>query len=122
MLAFSSLSTRPEEADEKTFRKALLRALRVGREARQQREAQPAERPGNFGEAPGSSGEAPTLSNFFRKMLPFWKNPEKIWLNLAKIQQNSDRICEILEKNQKKIQQIVTKILRLETGAKECIV
>ena len=32
----------------------------------------------------------------------FWKNPEKIWLNLAKIQQNSGKICEILEKNSKK--------------------
>ena len=28
----------------------------------------------------------------------FWKNPEKYWLNLAKIQQNSGKICEILEK------------------------
>ena len=31
-------------------------------------------------------------------------------------------ICEFLEKIQQKFQQFLTKILRLESGAKECIV
>ena len=38
----------------------------------------------------------------FPKIAAFWKNPEKIWSNLAKIQQNSSKICEILEKKQQK--------------------
>ena len=58
----------------------------------------------------------------FQKNAAFWKNPEKIWSNLAKIQQNSGKNCEILEKKQQKFQQFLTKILRLESGAKECIV
>ena len=54
----------------------------------------------------------------------FWKNPEKIGylVHLAKIQQNSGKICEFLGKKQEKKQQFLTKILRLENGAKECIV
>ena len=59
---------------------------------------------------------------YFRKMLHFGKIPKKNWLNLVKIQQSSRKICEILGKKQQKIQQFLTKILRLENGAKECIV
>ena len=58
----------------------------------------------------------------FQKNAAFWKNPEKIWSNLAEIQQNSGKICEFLEKKQQTFQQFLTKILRLESGAKECIV
>ena len=58
----------------------------------------------------------------FQKNAAFWKNPEKIWSNLAKIQQNSGKNCKILEKKKQKIQQFLTKQLRLENGAKECIV
>merc|ERR1712078_292453 len=46
----------------------------------------------------------------------------KNWLNLVIIQQDSCKICEILGKKQQKIQQFLKKILRLENGAKECIV
>ena len=56
------------------------------------------------------------------KIAAFWENPEKIGQNLAKIQQNFDKICNILKKISKKIQQFLTKKLRLENGAKECIV
>ena len=52
----------------------------------------------------------------------FWKNPEKFWLNLAKIQQNSGENLEKKFKEYQKIQQVLTKFLRLESGAKECIV
>ena len=47
-----------------------------------------------------------------------WRKFSKIWPNLGKFGQ----ICEILEKKQQKIQRFLTKILRLERGAKECIV
>ncbi len=60
-------------------------------------------------------------------MLHFGKNPEKILLNLAKIQQNSGKIkfAKFWKKQQniqQKVQHFSTKILRLESGAKECIV
>ena len=44
---------------------------------------------------------------------------------LVKFSKNSAKSCQILQrfvKNQKKIQQFLTKKLRLENGAKECIV
>ena len=56
------------------------------------------------------------------KNVAFWKNPEKIWLNLAKIQQNFGKFCEMMGEKRQKIQQFLTKIFRLESGAKECIV
>ena len=68
------------------------------------------------------------LQNFFQefsKDAAFWKNPEKIWpkfgRNLAKIRQNL-AILRKFEKKQQNFQQFLTKILRLENGAKECIV
>ena len=83
----------------------------------------------------------PENSAFFRKNRQiFEKNPRKILhilnilekccileksrknlVNLARIQQNSGKICEILGKTEKN-QQFLTKILRLENGAKECTV
>ena len=51
-------------------------------------------------------------------MLHFGKIPKKfgqIWRKL-KIQQNSGKNCEFFVKNQEKIQQIITNILRLENG------
>ena len=57
----------------------------------------------------------------FRKMLHFGKIPKK----MVKFGENSAKfgqICEILGKKQQKIQRFLTKILRLERGAKECIV
>ena len=57
----------------------------------------------------------------FRKMLHFGKIQNKFGYIWAKIQENLGKICEILKKQQQ-IQQFLTKILRLETGAKECIV
>ena len=61
-----------------------------------------------------------------RKVAAFWKNPENFCLNLVKIRQNSDKInfenLRNFGKKQQKIQQFLTKILRLENGAKECIV
>ena len=61
----------------------------------------------------------------FPKIAAFWENPEKNWSNLAK---NSAKIQQILAnfatfcKNQQKIQQFLTKKLRFQNGAKECIV
>ena len=55
----------------------------------------------------------------------FGKIPKKIGYNLAKIKQNSDKICKNLQKfakNQQNFQQFLTKKLRVENGAKECIV
>ena len=55
----------------------------------------------------------------------FWENPEKNWLKFSR---NSVKIQQILGKfatfckNQQKNQQFLTKKLRLENGAKECIV
>ena len=42
--------------------------------------------------------------------------------NLAKIQQNSGKVSNILKKNQQKFQQFLTKKMRFQNGAKECIV
>ena len=54
----------------------------------------------------------------------FWA--EKNWLTLAKIQQTFGKIwvkfARFWKKNQQKRQQFLTEILRLESGAKECIV
>ena len=61
----------------------------------------------------------------FPQIAAFWENPEKNWSNLAKIQQkfsNSWQILQHFVKISKKIQQFLTKKLRLENGAKECIV
>ena len=55
------------------------------------------------------------------KITAFWENPEKIDQNLAKIQENSGKICKIMQKSAT-FQQFFTKKLRLENGAKECIV
>ena len=55
----------------------------------------------------------------------FGKIPKKIGYNLAKIKQNSDKIFKNFQnfaKNQQKFQQFLTKKLRVENGAKECIV
>ena len=51
-----------------------------------------------------------------------WENPEKIWSNLAKVQQNSGKKksgkfwqkLQQFVKNQQKVQQFLTKKLRLE--------
>ena len=54
----------------------------------------------------------------------FGKIPKKIGYNLAKIKQNSDKIFKNFQnfaKNQQKFQQFLTKKLRVENGAKECI-
>ena len=54
-------------------------------------------------------------------MLHFGKVPKK----LVKFGENSEKFSQILRnfrKKQEKIQQFLTKILRLENGAKECIV
>ena len=63
---------------------------------------------------------------YVRKMLHFGKiglKSRKNLLNLARIQQNSGKICEIFGKTEKKKnQKFLTKILRLENGAKECTV
>ena len=58
-------------------------------------------------------------------MLHFGEIPKKKRYNLVKIQQilaKFGQICEILGKKQQKIQRFLTEILRLESGAKECIV
>ena len=60
----------------------------------------------------------------FPQIAEFWENPLKNWSNLAKIQQNSGNILQHLQhfvNNQQIIQQFLTKKLRLENGAKECI-
>ena len=75
---------------------------------------------GNFGEARGSSDPF----ELFRKMLHFGKIPKKngeIWRKFSKICPNLGKFAKFWEK-QKKIQRFLTKILRLESGAKECIV
>ena len=62
------------------------------------------------------------FSNNFQKNAAFWKNPENIWLKFG---QNSTKFWEILQnicKNQRNFQRFLTKNLRLENGAKECIV
>jgi len=46
-----------------------------------------------------------------KKMVKFGENSAKFWQNLRNF-----------GKKQRKIQQFLTKILRLESGAKECIV
>ena len=57
----------------------------------------------------------------------FWENPEKIWSKFSKIQQKFSKILAKFAKfakfckNQQKIQQFLTKKLRLENVAKECI-
>ena len=72
----------------------------------------------------GSSGEAPTLSNFFEKCCILQKSRKK----MVKFGENSAKFGQIWEnlrnfgKKQQKIQRFLTKILRLESGAKECIV
>ena len=57
-------------------------------------------------------------------MLHFAKIPKKM-VKFGEIQQilaKFGQICEILGKKQQKIQRFLTEILRLESGAKECIV
>ena len=56
-------------------------------------------------------------------MLRFGEIPKKIGLNLAKIRQKVwQNLQNLQKKNQQKFQQFLTKKLRLENGAKECIV
>ena len=57
------------------------------------------------------------------KLLDFGKIPKKIGQHLAKIkiQQNSDKIFKICKKSVK-VSAIFNKKLRVENGAKECIV
>ena len=80
------------------------------------------------------------MCNFriFPKIAAFWENPEKNWSNLAKFSkfwQNLKKIVKNLglfgallqppapeKKNQQKFQQFLTNKLRLEIGAKKCIV
>ena len=59
----------------------------------------------------------------------FWKNLEKNWLNLVNIEHSAKFWQKFNLRNfgkklfkQQTIQQFLTKILRLESGAKECIV
>ena len=54
-------------------------------------------------------------------MLHFGKIPKKICQNLAKMQQNSEEILQNFVKHQQNFQQFLKKKLRLENGAKECI-
>ena len=56
----------------------------------------------------------------FPQIAAFWENPDKNWSNLAKIQQKFSKSWQNLQhfcKNQQKIQQFLTKKLRLENGA-----
>ena len=58
-------------------------------------------------------------------MQPRRPSPEKNWLDLEKIQQHFGNIRAKIAKfwkKQQNIQQFLTNILRLESGAKECIV
>ena len=58
-------------------------------------------------------------------MLHFGKIPKKvgyIWRKFSKILAKLWQNLRNFGKKQKKIQQFLTKILRLENGAKECIV
>ena len=58
----------------------------------------------------------------FRKMLHFGKIPKKIGKNLAKFSKFLTNFAKFRLKKQQNFQQFLTKILRLENGAKECIV
>ena len=58
----------------------------------------------------------------FRKMLHFGKIPKKIGKNLAKFRKFLTNFAKFCLKKQQNFQQFLTKILRLENGAKECIV
>ena len=65
------------------------------------------------------------FSETFRKMLYFGEIPKKIgqnWARFSKIQQKSGKFCKILLKKSAKLSAFSTKKLRLENGAKECIV
>ena len=59
----------------------------------------------------------------FPKIAAFWENPEKNWSNLAKIE-NSANLAKIATfcKKSAKNSAMLTKILILKNGAKECIV
>ena len=83
------------------------------------------QRPAELVPIPWSGVKASEGFGKLRKVAAFWKNPENIWSKFSKIQQNSGKICKIFVKNQQKFQQILTKKLRFENGAKgakECIV
>ena len=54
-------------------------------------------------------------------MLHFGKIPKKM-VKFGEHSAKFGQICEILGKKQQQIQRFFTKILRLERGAKECIV
>ena len=58
----------------------------------------------------------------FRKMLHFGKIPKKIGKHLAKFRKFLTNFAKFCLKKQQNFQQFLTKILRLENGAKECIV
>ena len=57
-----------------------------------------------------------------RKMLHFGKIPKKIGKDLAKFSKFLTNFATFCLKKQQDFQQFLTKILRLENGAKECIV
>ena len=57
----------------------------------------------------------------FEKLEKSRKNLVKIWRKFSKILAKFGQILRNLRKNQQKFQQFLTKILRLEIGAKECI-
>ena len=50
------------------------------------------------------------------------KNLAKIWPKFSKNSAKFGKVCENLQKKQQNFQQFLTKFLRLENGAKECIV
>ena len=50
------------------------------------------------------------------------KNLANIWPKFSKNSAKFGKICKNLQKKQQNFQQFLTKILRLENGAKECIV
>ena len=52
----------------------------------------------------------------------FWKNPEIFRLKFGEISGKFSQNLRSFGKKQQQFQQFLTKILRLETGAKECIV
>ena len=58
----------------------------------------------------------------FAKNNAFWENPEKNWLQFSKNQAKFWQNFQKFAKNQQKFQQFLTKKLRVENGAKECIV
>ena len=70
----------------------------------------------------GTSLVPPEGFRKLRTVAAFWNNPENIW---SKFRKKSAKFWQVLQnfvKNQQNVQQFLTKKLRLENGAKECIV